>query len=1127
MKEFNLNDGCKNENIPLITQSSQLMEHYEATKPIADRYISVAQDLNGDPIVFSITYDKQFNAVFRECGGKTGWLRSYLSSKIDGNPKVQTFSIRQNPNGEIYISLAIDSEGGSDLYISKPLSNNPHGNDWKNLENLWIKKFYANKKSIITEIFMGIYNERTDYPDIIIAAKNGDETKHYRINDSINSADLKENIYEIPQDFSSTLKMYMGNHCIYGRGVYFLGYLEDESLSLLFKPFDYDESIPLNVPENAYTLAAIPNDDGFTDLYIGGDGAHALMAQDQTSEADPIEIIKSGEINNIEYIIPCKDQNQISLWLIDKDKTLYQLGQDKTKGSWNTPIIFRKNVSNIAPFRNGKKETNEIIIADVISEEGASNLNYFYEEPTTKTIENNLIRIYDEKNLHTYDCYISIINFKDSSGSPIKEKSVLTASTHLEAEINGRTLFLGPNQPIEVETDYQGSITIINKVDTISTPTFHLIPKSVDVGPIDINPAQKIENELKNMDNADKLMAVRTKTGEPLIEGQNKDTVESTIKAVQQAFEMKEGFSKNTISDSSYCWGMKFGPEKSTFYGPELSDSWFENHLSTCRDNWFTDAFGRIFHTIAEKFVEVASVVVKKVNEVCTIIWEIGKKAVATIIKTAEQVSKFVSWLLEKIKIGIKKFKDWLGYIFDWDAIIKTHNVFSNMTDQFLCFTVDRISLFESNLCRYLDEIDLDSIKSTQLGNLGNISPKSKQKELESETSTQKAKEFINSPEGNWANYQLLHANMLDVNSNPCDIEFYDEGVMEDLQKILKNLEPIKNDAQKIGEDIIEAFENGSNIETINNLIFDVIKTFIDTAKSIIKIIFDIIKAIIQWIHDAIKQTIEIPFLSSLYEAKVHEPLTPLNAAMLLASIILTPIYKMAFQKAPFDDTLGLDTDNYSAILRKLGWEDESDLDSIAVDSNFGIIYSNTGGVIYSIANISYGFIKLVEFYNYAPSTPASVFKVISHIKGCLGVLSFAFTCPVKDGKGIEYDIVRWFSSIIKTILEWIGSFKIEESETRNLTLGMMDILFCIQDIPFFILSFIEEAKGEADWGKFINNILNIIVKISSGITRIITDPATKLIPAALFAGLNFGAAMINLARVITNNYKCYHQNYQ
>jgi hypothetical protein len=368
---------------------------------------------------------------------------------------------------------------------------------------------------------------------------------------------------------------------------------------------------------------------------------------------------------------------------------------------------------------------------------------------------------------------------------------------------------------------------------------------------------------------------------------------------------------------------------------------------------------------------------------------------------------------------------------------------------------------------------------------------------------------------------------MLDVKSNQCGIESYDDGLVEDLQKFLNILEPIKNDAQKVGEDIIEAFENGSNVETINNLVFDVIKTFIDIAKGIIKIVFDIIKAIIEWIHNAIKQTIEIPFLSTLYETIVHRPLTPLSGAMLLASIILTPVYKMAFQKAPFDDTMGLDTDNYNIILRKLGWKDESYSDSIGVDSDFGILYSNTGGVICSIANISIGIIKLIEFYNYAPSTPASASKVISHIKGSLGILSAAFSYPVGDRKGIEYDIERWLFSIIKTILEWIGSFRIEESEERNLTLGMMDILFCILDIPFFILSFIEEAKGEADWVKFINNILSIIVKLCSGLARIITDPATKLIPAALFGGLNFGAAMINLGRVITNNYKYYHQNYQ
>src|SRR4051794_19160921 len=91
-----------------LTISSSLMTNYEPSRSIDSQHsIEVAEDINGNPMVFSIGTVNELYVICRTTDPTAPWSQIDLTSGLGANTQVGHFCLLQTPEGSIYLALAI------------------------------------------------------------------------------------------------------------------------------------------------------------------------------------------------------------------------------------------------------------------------------------------------------------------------------------------------------------------------------------------------------------------------------------------------------------------------------------------------------------------------------------------------------------------------------------------------------------------------------------------------------------------------------------------------------------------------------------------------------------------------------------------------------------------------------------------------------------------------------------------------------------------------------------------------------------------------------------------------------------------------------------------------------------
>jgi len=238
----------------------------------------------------------------------------------------------------------------------------------------------------------------------------------------------------------------------------------------------------------------------------------------------------------------------------------------------------------------------------------------------------------------------------------------------------------------------------------------------------------------------------------------------------------------------------------------------------------------------------------------------------------------------------------WLGFIFSWSDILRTHRVVKNLFKQYAAYCIDNISVNKLKL-----QISFSTLKN-DINNWAGLPPVTDTGSGLSASS--KPAPGQHSPQSNWGVY---HAHHNVVNANPPDNSTHLAG-NDTLKKILNDLlglieregETFKTAVDNL-KDTIAKFSTLSLTEIIKKIVTIVVDVLLETAEHIVITVIDVFKDLVEGVLTAIDTPLNIPVISWLYKLITGgDELSFLDLVCLVVSIPATIIYKLVENETPF-----------------------------------------------------------------------------------------------------------------------------------------------------------------------------------------------------------------------------------
>lgn len=1166
-----------------IIANSELMKNYATGMPVsAQQRMAVCEDADGLPLLFTIGTDNIFYLIKHLPGSPTGWERLDLSSAIDAGKEAATFAVSQDSDGTIHLALALRSKADAtdaSLYVAPQLLNDSRDDLWSNLAGRFVLRPFAGGKMTISELLLGSNDDGQGKPLALAAVETQDgaitRAEHYFINTDADDTAWSWQLYPIPENATHMIDMAIGT--VEGdRGVYAL-YQTLSGPSLSFTG-PADPEFPTKRPNYGFNLspnaaptciAALPSQDEVNSvLYLAGAGIYSYTG----SNSDAAMIWSSDEIASVHEIIAEADPRNVSLWLVAGDNVLYHvrgLRDDDTQ--WSYPLPMRQNVAQIAALRDQQRLTSQLFVVHA-----DSTLAYLYQDPGTTLWRESNVPLADTGNILEFNCYTTHLHFADEGFVPLINKPVqLTASAWSFVTVNGKVHSIDPTTPATVPTDAQGNITIINKVEKLATPIFHLRADFLTQA-LDVNPGHKISAGLKQVKRGDDLSNAKLHNGAPLLDSAfDQATLESAAQSVQQLTQASDTLpgERPTAGDHpralavapalhsldpgkvplGHIWGITFANGGVTYVEGSAARALVAPPVSrdivamVSAEEFFAD-IGDFCEALWNGLTQIGHFVLEKVEEGLKFIVNVAGKVFNFILKTVMEVLKVINWVLEKtLGISIEKFIQWLGFLFNWDDVKQMHKVIVNVANQTLAFAQAEALVLEAKITAFFERLKKQVHRLDALPE-GDQEIKSAHTQfIRQNGDSSGAPALIHSPGGNWASYQSLHGGVLTatwaVNATPTDpLTAFIEDVLA--PTVASFVDTIK----QLYGDIKDAYENSKLTfnQLLQELEVDFLVGLLDAMEKLVVGLIKFVADMIALVQELINREVDIPFIGGfvrwLYQEIAGSDLTILDGFALLLALPATVGFKLLTNKSPLESDIDLSTATHQELFGMLqgGQAGQAPLQlrAMAVGaapmpaaeeaaptakasvSAGARTYSHVGGVVADIANFIGAVLALIEAMKDEEEVEAAT-SVRERLKGlnttkrvsvALSLISTAFSFPV--GNDPEVGVQRGVWSVRG------GSALIKPMLPAPALGGwtMVEGVVCfVMECVIFgeEMGHSDGPEKDGDILKFFENFVELLAELAEGGAYLDLEKETKALLAAGSGAAFFIAGLLDVVRLL------------
>ncbi|NET36140.1 MAG: hypothetical protein F6K19_29630 [Cyanothece sp. SIO1E1] len=316
----------------------------------------------------------------------------------------------------------------------------------------------------------------------------------------------------------------------------------------------------------------------------------------------------------------------------------------------------------------------------------------------------------------------------------------------------------------------------------------------------------------------------------------------------------------------------------------------------------------RVFRKIKNAVKKAVSVVVGTVKDIVHVIVKTAEGIIDFVIDTAEKVADFIEAVVEKVVNGIKKFIEFLQFLFNWDDILDTQRYLVSAINAGFDYATQQVEAVKAPVSAFIDNLQ-DTVEKgmNQLV-----------KALGAEPSEVRKSGFKLPEAAEWFFSKLLGGSKQDdANTTPNSVT-QPSGDSELENFVFHFTEAFEDGAGAV----LRGFEGMG--ETITTLITNplqpqlalvvLIETFRDVTIQMLESIenlvlgfLDVIAEAVEQIQNLLNAEIKIPFISDLFKLIGAGKLTLLNLAGLLLAIPVTVVSKIVMGKAPFKNEPPLD----------------------------------------------------------------------------------------------------------------------------------------------------------------------------------------------------------------------------
>lgn len=1162
---------------------ADIMPNYRASRTVSVTHpISAVHDRNGDPAIFSIGTDHQLWVCFRDPAQPTGWRQVSLGEGLPSDARVTAFDTTQVSAGDYAVALALAPSGdqsSSIVYVSCWSGNDFCGTDWSAFAGSWTRRdpeipldaaVPENGSrpvlgAVAKAILMGNQGSADKPAAIIVVVQEGGDANHYFVNGDTASTLWSWAVYPLAENPDRILAVAFG-HVSDGTGVFgtYVLYEIAGAKKLHFvgavapvadqRPYN----LQLDVDPAAQCLAALadPAAPHYSNLYVGGAvGVDFYPHQTQAlakaaGGGTGVRIIEPDPANPIGEIAVAQDSNNISIWMLapSKQTLWYSTGpqpRGKEPGEWSAPIVLLQHVAHISALRQPERQANQLLCA--LSD---NQLSYQWQDPATTLWHNVEIPLQDAGAAQEFPSYTSTIHFEDEAQNVMVGMQVaVTSSQWTYATINGYVRELSPDAPVEVRTDASGNLTIIAPTLTLGTPVYHVQPRpQPGSGPGNLNPAAKAIRRLSQIRTGDDLRAQFPELSKKQAEfgAQTISTLTAYIAGLPADGSNADG-SQPASSLPDQIWGgdLSGGALQIPTSNPEaLLISAPPSVGRAMRKTEFSvidtveDIAGDILQALESGFEAIGEFVFSVAKGVLRFAVKIAGRWFHFVVKSISAALKLINWALHVLAIGLKKLIRWLGFIFDWDDIVETHKVFTNIARQTmkklegeLPALKRRMDAAFERLLRSVDSIGDHPVLPPEYASLS-INQVVTQTTAES-ANAQGVNAALYSTGGSFACYQLLHGGILNgpapgYGTGPEAIKAFVEDTL------IPTMKAIGDEIAAVARTLIHDYEAGTLTfgEIVKLLSKTLVETVVEALKTIADGLFAIAETLLALLDDILFGEIHIPLLTPLYELVAGgSKMSLVDGLSLLAAIPTTVFYKVVAGEAPFPDgSFGLASassfDEIIAILAGAAPKARSmamaSSQAKEDSSEAAKTYSQVGGALSVLAGFANAFVTMFVAVN------EGQLKFADTISMAAQALYMASTLPFDQPDELQQKLADgvYIGNFIDMLLQGALFFVPRAGQPVGLIVkGGYESLMAIGDLCAYSAAFADKVKRakEDDRGTeletiaYVQNVLYVVALLAGAAGTLAGDENAEVeLPLfAISGGLQFFVAIFGLTRVI------------
>lgn len=340
-------------------------------------------------------------------------------------------------------------------------------------------------------------------------------------------------------------------------------------------------------------------------------------------------------------------------------------------------------------------------------------------------------------------------------------------------------------------------------------------------------------------------------------------------------------------------------PEETTSAQPPLND--LPVQVSSLR-------IGNPFKKVGDAVKKATSVVIGVVEDGVNVIVNTTEGVFKFVIDTAEKVVEFVEAVVETVVKGIKKFIEFLQFLFNWNDILDTQKYLVRALNDGFEYTAQQIEALKAPVSNFMDGLQetVEEAMNQLITTLGGDSS-------EASESVSQLPEAVE-----WFLSKLLGGSQKDdakptprsaiQPSGDSKIEHFlfhfNEACADDSEAVLQGFEVLDETITTL---ITDPLKPQMAVVVLVETLKDVVIQLLEAVENLALDFLDAIAEAIEQLKNILNAEIKIPFISKLFRLIGGGKLTPLNLTGLLLAIPVTVVSKLIIRETPFKDEPPLD----------------------------------------------------------------------------------------------------------------------------------------------------------------------------------------------------------------------------